>query len=139
MNFWIIGIIALCGAVGGFVNVFIGDSGLHLPKVEHGVFDPGFVGVVFVGTAAAVAAWASLNTSVLIGKDATPLTLAGAQVANAMIIGFGGAKWWKSEGEKDVLQKTAGIAAGKGADPQAANTIATASPLKALDAAMKMK
>jgi hypothetical protein len=56
-----------------------------------------------------------------------------------MVIGFGGAKWWKSEGEKDVLQKTAGIAAGKNADAQAANTIATASPLKALDAAMKMK
>jgi hypothetical protein len=139
MNLWIIGIVALCGAAGEFVNVFIGDSGLHLPKVENDVFDPGFVGVVFVGMAAAVAAWASLNTGVLIGKDAVALTLSGAQVANAMVIGFGGAKWWKSEGEKDVLQKTAGIAAGKSADPQAASTIATATPLEALDVAMKMK
>jgi hypothetical protein len=56
MNLWIIGVIALCGAVGGFVNVFIGDSGLHLPKVEHGVFAPGFIGVIFVGMAGAVAA-----------------------------------------------------------------------------------
>ena len=48
-------IIAVCGAVGGFVNVFIGDSGLHLPTIEdRSVFRPGYVGVVIVGLVAAV-------------------------------------------------------------------------------------
>jgi hypothetical protein len=39
-----ISIVVVCGAAGGFVNVFIGDSGLHLPKVENGFIDPGFWG-----------------------------------------------------------------------------------------------
>jgi hypothetical protein len=29
-------VIAVCGALGGFVNVFIGDSGLHLPTIIPG-------------------------------------------------------------------------------------------------------
>ena len=49
--------VAVCGALGGFVNVFIGDSGLHLPTVEEGVFRPGYIGVVLVGMVAAVGAW----------------------------------------------------------------------------------
>jgi hypothetical protein len=59
-------------------------------------------------------------------------------IANALLIGFGGAKWWKSEIEKDILQRTAAVAAAKPADPEAAAVIATASPLNALRAAMNM-
>jgi hypothetical protein len=31
---WMIAIVVVVGAWGSFVNVFIGDSGLHLPKFE---------------------------------------------------------------------------------------------------------
>ena len=45
--------VAVCGALGGFANVFIGDSGLHLPTIDQGIFRPGYIGVVFVGLIAA--------------------------------------------------------------------------------------
>jgi len=47
--FWAILLVLLAGAAGGFVNVFIGDSGLHKPRVENDVFQPGFLGTVLVG------------------------------------------------------------------------------------------
>ena len=138
MHLWIIWVILACGAAGGFVNVFIGDSGLHLPKVEHGVFLPGFIGIVCIGMAAALGSWASMNGATLVGAGATPLTLSTIDIANALLIGFGGAKWWKSEIEKDILQRTAAVAAIKPADPAAAAIIATATPLNALKAAIDM-
>jgi hypothetical protein len=138
MHLWILWVIAACGAAGGFVNVFIGDSGLHLPKLENGVFLPGFIGIVLIGIAAALGSWASMKGATLIGANATSLTLSTSDIANAMLIGFGGVKWWKSEIEKDILQRTAAVAANKNADPAAAAVIATASPLNALRAAINM-
>ena len=138
LNLWIILIILACGAAGGFLNVFIGDSGLHLPKIENGVFLPGFIGIVLIGMAAALGSWASMRGATLIGAGAQPLTLSTLDIANALLIGFGGAKWWKSEIEKDILQRTAAVAANKPADPAAAAVIATASPLEALKAAINM-
>jgi len=137
-HLWILWIIVACGAAGGFVNVFIGDSGLHLPKMENGVFLPGFIGIVLIGMAAALGSWASMKGATLIGADARPLALSTSDIANALLIGFGGAKWWKSEIEKDILQRTAAVAANKQPDPAAAAVIATASPLEALKAAINM-
>jgi hypothetical protein len=138
MDIWIIAIVLACGAAGGFVNVFIGDSGLHLPKVESGVFQPGFVGVVLVGMLAAMASWASLNAAILLGPGAKQLVLTTPDIANGLLVGFGGAKWFKSEGEKDVLQQTAAVAANKNPNASAAAEIATATPLNALKAALNM-
>ncbi|MGA2078438.1 MAG: hypothetical protein ABSH52_33535 [Terriglobia bacterium] len=138
MHLWIVWIIVVCGAAGEFVNVFIGDSGLPLPKIENGVFLPGFIGIVLIGMAAALGSWASMKASTLIGADARPLTLSTMDIAHAMLIGFGGVKWWKSEIEKDILQRTAAVAANKPGDPEAAAVIATASPLNALRAAINM-
>jgi len=139
MHYWIIAVIAGVGAAGGFMNVFIGDAGFHLPKTEDEVWQPGFIGVVVVGCFAAIGSWATLTTLDLVGPSATALMLKTGDIANALIIGFGGAKWFKSESEKNILQKTASIAAGKNPDSNAANTIATATPLQALKAAMSMR
>jgi hypothetical protein len=144
MHYWIIAVIAAIGAVGGFMNVFIGDAGFHLPRTEgkgteHEVWQPGYLGVVVVGCVAALGSWATLSALDLISPHATPLVLTTGDVANALVIGFGGAKWFKSESEKDVLQKAGGIAASKGADPQAAVTIAAGTPMQALRAAANMK
>ena len=73
MHLWILWVIVACGAAGGFVNVFIGDSGLHFPKIENGVFLPGFIGIVLIGMAAALGSWASMKGATLIGADARPL------------------------------------------------------------------
>ncbi len=139
MNYWVIAVIAATGAVGGFVNVFIGDSGLHLPRKEHEIWQPGFLGVVIVGIAAALGSWATLSASTLVGPNAAPLVLTTGDIANALVIGFGGAKWFKSESEKDILQKAGGIAAGKNADSSAVQAFLTGTPMEALRAANKMK
>jgi len=132
-------ILLVCGAAGGFANVFIGDSGLHLPRTENGVWQPGFIGTVFIGIAAALGSWAMLKGAVILGPSAQAMSLSTGDMANALVVGFGGAKWWKSETEKDVLQKAAAIAATKTPDVNAATAIATNSPLQALAAAMAMK
>jgi hypothetical protein len=135
-----LGAVAVCGALGGFVNVFIGDSGLHLPKFEDGLWRPGYVGVVFVGLAAACGAWLATQTASFVDAmhSSSGVTLHLSELSTAIIVGFGGARWFKSEGETTILRKTAVIAAAKGADKDAAAAIASESPFGALAAANKM-
>jgi hypothetical protein len=132
--------VAVCGAVGGFVNVFIGDSGLHLPKFEQGIFRPGYMGVVFVGLVAAIGAWLATQNSLLMGSMAPspPVTLRLSELSTAIVVGFGGARWFKSEGETTVFRRVATVAASKSADPAAAAAIASASPVHALAVANDM-
>jgi hypothetical protein len=132
--------VAVCGALGGFVNVFIGDSGLHLPTIEQGIFRPGYIGVVVVGLIAAVGAWLATQTSALTGNltPNPPVTLRLSELSTAIIVGFGGARWFKSEAETTIFRKTAAVAAGKSADNQAAATIAAGTPIEALNAAIRM-
>jgi hypothetical protein len=133
-------IVAVCGALGGFVNVFIGDSGLHLPTIEQGVFRPGYIGVVLVGLVAAVGAWLATQTASLTGNmvPSPPATLRLSGLSTAIIVGFGGARWFKSEAETTIFRKTAAVAAGKSADSEAAATIASGTAFEALSAANRM-
>jgi hypothetical protein len=132
--------VAVCGALGGFVNVFIGDSGLHLPKFEQGILRPGYVGVVFVGVVAAVGAWLSTQGSALAGSlvPLQPVTLRLSELSTAIIVGFGGARWFKSEGETTIFRRVATVAAGKSADHDAAAAIASGTPSQALKIANDM-
>lgn len=129
----------ICGAVGGLVNAFIGDNSFHLPKVTDDVWQPGWIGVVVVGAVAAVGSWASLKAITLFGSGVQPLSLQSSDVANALIIGFGGAKWFKSEREKDIWQKTAAEAATKESNPQLSAQIAGSTPVRALAAVRNAK
>jgi hypothetical protein len=137
---WALIIVIVAGAAGGFVNVFIGDSGLHLPHTDNATqtFQPGFLATVLIGALAALGSWGMTKAIVLSGAAPTA-SFSTADIANALLIGFGGAKWFKSETEKDVLQRAAAVAASKQPDPTAAATIATASPHEALVAAMNMR
>ena len=131
--FWAILLVLLAGAAGGFVNVFIGDSGLHKPRVENEVFQAGFLGTILVGALAALGSWGAAKAMTIFGAE-LPISFSTGDVANALLVGFGAAKWFKSETEKNVLQKTAALAAGKSADPYAAVTIASSTPNQALSA-----
>ncbi|WP_158943118.1 hypothetical protein [Granulicella sp. S190] len=133
--------VGVCGGLGGFVNVFIGDSGLHLPTIEQGVFRPGYIGVVFVGLVAAMGAWLATQTSALSGNmvPSPSVTLRLSELSTAIIVGFGGARWFKSEAETTIFRKTAAVAASKSADSDAAATIAGGTPIQALAAANKMQ
>lgn len=135
--FWAILLVLLAGAAGGFVNVFIGDSGLHKPRVENEMFQPGFLGTILVGALAALGSWGAAKAMTIFGAE-LPISFSTGDVANALLVGFGAAKWFKSETEKNVLQKTAALAAGKSADPYAAVTIASSTPNQALAAALHM-
>ncbi|WP_433973950.1 hypothetical protein [Tunturiibacter lichenicola] len=131
--------VTICGAVGGFANVFIGDSGLHLPTMDQGVFRPGYIGVVFVGMVAAVGAWLATQSSTLSGLVVSPVpTLRLSELSTAIIVGFGGARWFKSETETTIFRKTAAVAASKSANNEAAATIAAGTPIEALAAANRM-
>ncbi len=136
---WAIVIVVVCGAAGAFVNVFIGDNGLHLPRVENGILMPGFLGGMLVGAIAALGSWGTTKAIAILGPASPPFPFSTGDIANALIVGFGGAKWFKSETEKDVLQKTAAIAAGKQANSDAAIAIASGTPRQALAAAMGMQ
>jgi len=140
MHYWIIALIASIGAVGGFVNVFIGDSGLHLPRKDPQTktWQPGFLGVVIVGSVAAVGSWATLRGLDLIGPNATPLPFTTGDFANALVIGFGGAKWFKSEHEKDTLQEAGALVATKKGHQDVAGIFRAGTPLEALKAAKNM-
>jgi hypothetical protein len=138
---WELIAVAVCGAFGGFVNVFIGDSGLHLPTIDEGVFRPGYIGVVFVGLIAAVGAWLATQTSTLVGElaQSPQATLRLSELSTAIIVGFGGARWFKSETETTIFRKTAAVAASKEANSEAAAVIASGTPLEALTAANRMR
>jgi hypothetical protein len=133
--------VTICGAVGGFANVFIGDSGLHLPTMDQGVFRPGYIGVVFVGMVAAVGAWlATQNSTVSGGLVVSPVPILRlSELSTAIIVGFGGARWFKSETETTIFRRTAAVAASKSADSKAAATIAAGTPIEALAAANRMQ
>jgi hypothetical protein len=136
---WSIVIVIVCGAAGGFVNVFIGDNGLHLPRIQNGMLEPGFLGTMLVGAAAALGSWGATKAITIFGASAAPLSFSTGDIANALILGFGGAKWFKSENEKDILQRAAAIAATKAPNQQAAIAIASGTPRAALTAALEMQ
>jgi hypothetical protein len=59
---WMIGAIAIAGAIGGAANAFISDNGFLLPQVTKTsdgteILRPGFVGNIFVGSIASCVSW----------------------------------------------------------------------------------
>ena len=88
--------------------------------------------------AVALGSWASMKGAILIRRQCNLSHSVNIGHRHALLIGFGGAKWWEVISEKDILQRTAAVAANKSADPAAAAVIATASPLNALRAAINM-
>ena len=134
-----LGSIFILGGLGSLVNSFLGDSGWHVPMFDRDsdVFRPGWLGNWLVGGLAAVASWGMANSMDLLDKNLR-FQFTTAAVANALIIGFGGASWFKGQTEKTILQKTAAEAASKAADPAAASKIASSSPLEAVRTAKQM-
>jgi hypothetical protein len=98
-------IVTVAGATGGFVTVFFGDSELHWPRVENEEFQPGFLSMVLVGALATLVSWGAAKAITIFGSDVQAIRLSTGDIANALLVGFGGAKWFKSEMEKDVLQR----------------------------------
>ncbi len=138
-NGLVIGLVLLLGSLGSVVSAFIGDSAWHLPRMDQGIFRPGYVGNMLVGALAALASWGMQKGAVLIGATPSALSFSTSDMANALVVGFGGASWFKGHIERVILQRTAVVAAGKPGDLTAAARIAVSSPMAALETANGMK
>ena len=107
-------VVGFCGAAGGFVNVFIGDNGLHLPRVDHGVLLPGFLGNVFIGTLAALDlfARAGLDVAVLevgLGGRLDAVNIVDADVAIVTTVDLDHMDWLGPDRDS-IGREKAGIA-----------------------------
>jgi hypothetical protein len=157
MSIWaLLGIICGCGAVGGILNaIFSDDRGLALPKTVpvggSSVWRPGFVGNIFVGAVAAGVFWmlyGRYHEAVVIG--ASPEEILGAAqkrgeygetlaaLGGAVLAGIGGARLLTNLVDKKFFQAAASEAAQKPADAEAAQQLATASPLRAAELVEEM-
>jgi hypothetical protein len=104
------------------------------------VYRPGWIGLILTGATAAAVSWglygsvatASITTSA--GQSLTMSTICGA-----VLVGSGGSKWFSSQVDTTLLQQAAGAAAlAERATPAQAQTIATGTPLQALDTAKRI-
>ncbi len=138
-NVEVIGLVVVMGMLGSLGSSFLGDSGWHLPMNEDGIVRPGYLGNMLIGALAAVASWGMQKGAVLVGGPVSALTFSTADMAHAIVIGFAGASWFKSHIEQVILRRTAVVAASRAADPEAAQAIATCTPIEALRVANKMK
>jgi hypothetical protein len=99
--------VAGLGAIGGFVNCFHSVE-IRLPRMkESRVWDPGFIGKVVVGAAAAILVW--LFYSPLVNLDQVVIL---KQLGSSIGIGFSGGKiltlWDQRDAErlaKETLAK----------------------------------
>jgi hypothetical protein len=143
---WLIGVIvAAAGGIGGMIAALLSeDKGFVRPtKVTAAtgtVYRPGWTGLILTGATAALLSWglygpvatAAITTSA--GQSLTMSTICGA-----VLVGTGGSKWISSQVDKTLLQQAAGAAAlADPATPAEAQTIATGTPLQALDTAKRI-
>jgi hypothetical protein len=121
MTLWIpLGIILLCGAVGGIINAIISDNGFVKPREEIDnvcIVRPGIAGNILLGTTAAFISWGLYGSysGVLNFWRRGSNGLRGAEsllsaVAAAILVGMGGARWLTNEVDKSFL-KTATVTA----------------------------
>ena len=152
--FWMLGAIAIAGAIGGAVNAFISDNGFMFPqlaKTSDGteILRPGFVGNILIGSIASCISWglygpltayAIMGTSEALKANASPekLGLSLASLASAVLLGIGGARWLSDQVDKNLLRATAADAANKPGSPDKAKQIMAATPAKALQIAKEM-
>ena len=146
MTVWLISlIVAAAGGVGGMIAALLSeDRGFVRPtKVSAAtglVYRPGWIGLIVTGATAAWVSWglygpvatAAISTSA--GQSLTMSTICGA-----VLVGTGGSKWISSQVDKTLLQQAAGAAAlAQPATPTDVQTIATGTPLQALDTAKRI-
>ena len=140
------GAVFACGALGGMANSMISENGLTLPHREDkdgaNILVLGWIGNVVLGGIAAGVSWAlygsQAGVQIVASAAADPSKdqwLSPANLAAAVLVGIGGARWLTSEVDKNLLKAAAAKAAAAAPDHGAAASIAAASPLQALNIA----
>jgi hypothetical protein len=146
-------IVCVAGAVGGIVNALMTDNGFIMPSKaaasSGSILRPGFIGNALIGAVAAGISWGlygPLSGMFIFGDGATlsknvagALGISLASLVGAVLVGVGGARWLTNEVDKNLLKAAASKAASSQADATAAQKIALASPVRALDIAGSMR
>lgn len=144
--------IAAAGATGGLLNALISDSGFSLPHTEEAtnkakVFVPGFIGNILTGAVAGFLSWGLYGPSATMAVVGQPSVnemppqvfhLKLSEVAGAVVIGLGGARWLSNEVDKKILTVATAEAARARSSPEASQQLGTASPFQALDIAKSL-
>jgi hypothetical protein len=145
---WVIlGCIAGAGLVGGFINALMVKPGdfLALPNFSKAKNEVqlGFLGNMVIGVFAAVITWGlygPLKDAVLLGANpgnSLPANLTVTALVGAALAGAGGTRVVTSTIDKNLLKRTAVIAAGKNKNSGLAEKIQNSPPTEALKAAME--
>jgi hypothetical protein len=138
----LLGAFAGCGLVGGVGKALFGGAGVVRPKTENGIWLPGVVGTVLAGALAASLSWAlygpfadALAIGSKKGAEAAEYSASFSELAGAVLVGFAGAQWIRSESDKRLTKAAAVEVATKKADQGLADAIADATPREALQLA----
>ena len=115
MNPWICAsLIAIFGGLGGIVNALLSDNGFALPRRESGVWCPGVISNILIGSFAAFSSWSFYGSGASIDLADKSLravmSLRFSALAGAFLVGVAGAKWITSEVDKRLLKETVHVA-----------------------------
>jgi hypothetical protein len=145
-GFELLAVFAACGLVGGAAKSIFGGAGVIFPKTENGIWLPGFIGTVLAGALAAALSWALYGPfadAIAIGSkkgaETIEYTASFAELAGAVLVGFAGAQWIKSESDKRLNKATAVEVAKKTASNDVSTGIDNATPRDALALARTAK
>lgn len=134
---WCASLICIFGGLGGVVNALMTDNGFALPRKESGVWCPGAISNVLIGSFAAFSSWAFYGSGAaveLADKSlGTVISMKFSVLAGAFLIGVAGAKWISAEVDKRLLKESVRVAASNEKMPkERSERIAKASPRRVL-------
>lgn len=150
MTLWIpLGIILLCGAVGGIINAIISDNGFVKPREETidnvCIVRPGIAGNILLGATAAFISWGlygSYSGALIFGDTEVmgvgELNLSLSAIAAAILVGMGGARWLTNEVDKSLLKTAAVTAAASRPSFEDSQRIVVSTPAQAFNIAKGM-
>lgn len=139
MNPWVcFALIAAAGALGGVINAVLTDNGFTFPKREKGIWCPGALSNILIGSAAAVGSWSLYGSGAAIdlakqAGDRPEISLTFSALTGAFIVGVGGAKWITNEVDKNLLKESIREAVVKDIPRKDCNEILKESPVKVLE------
>lgn len=108
---WIIaGLVFIAGCIGGFVNSAVaGEFKLPYRDNEARVYRPGWIGTVVIGGVAAAASWGIYGpvaqVAMLGTSAASEPVLRVAEFFGAVVLGFGGGRWFTAELDRVILAR----------------------------------
>lgn len=132
---WCASLICLFGGLGGVVNALLTDNGFALPRKESGVWCPGAISNIIIGSLAAFSSWAFYGSGAEFAftDRSAAISLKFSVLAGAFLIGVAGAKWITAEVDKRLLKESVKVAASSEKMPkERSERIAKASPRRVL-------